>query len=119
MNLRSDAAFAIGDGTATARLMLRAGESRTFALGYDDHAPAVFARLDADQIDETVAYWREWSSQLECGTPYRKLVMRSALVLKLLWMVAKMMLDVSPCRAANCPAPISILLCLTENKGLF
>jgi GH15 family glucan-1,4-alpha-glucosidase len=84
LNLRSDAAFAIEGATATSRFTLHAGEARTFALGYDDHTPAVFARLGAEEIDESIAYWREWSSQLECGGPYRDLVMRSALVLKLL-----------------------------------
>src|SRR5262249_40285931 len=84
LNLRSDASFDIGDATATSRFTLRAGEARTFGLGYDDHAPAVFARLDGNAIDETVAFWREWSSQLDYDGPYRDLVMRSALVLKLL-----------------------------------
>ena len=84
LHLRSDATFAIEDATATSRFTLRAGEERTFALGYDDHAPAVFARLGAGEIEETIAYWREWSSQLEYDGPYRDLVMRSVLVLKLL-----------------------------------
>src|SRR5204863_3174883 len=83
-NLRSDAAFAIEDATAMARFTLRAGQSRTFALGYDDHAPAVFAPLGDDAIDESLAFWRKWSSQLDYDGPYRDLVMRSALVLKLL-----------------------------------
>ena len=44
LNLRSDANFEIDDGTAVARFTLKAGESRTFALGYDDHTPAVLRR---------------------------------------------------------------------------
>jgi len=84
LHLRSDATFTIEDATATSRFTLRAGERRTFALGYDDHAPAVFARLDDDSIDETIAFWRKWASQLDYQGPYRDLVLRSALVLKLL-----------------------------------
>jgi GH15 family glucan-1,4-alpha-glucosidase len=83
LNLRSDARFDVDGPTATARFTLRAGESRTFALGYDDHSPAVLPRLD-DSIDGTIAFWSKWSSQLEYDGPYRDLVMRSALVLKLL-----------------------------------
>src|SRR5437763_8873676 len=84
LHLRSDAALVIDGGTATARFTLKAGEARTFALGYDDHAPAVFAAVDDRAVDETLAYWRRWSSQLDYDGDYRDLVMRSALVLKLL-----------------------------------
>jgi GH15 family glucan-1,4-alpha-glucosidase len=84
LHLCSDAPFDIDDATATARFTLRAGEARTFALGYDDHSPAVFPRLDDQSIAETIAYWREWSSQLDYDGAYRSLVMRSALTLKLL-----------------------------------
>ena len=80
LNLRSDVAEWT-DGVA--RFTLRAGESRTFALGYDEHTPAVLPRLD-EPVDATVAFWREWSSQLDYRGPYRDLVLRSALVLKLL-----------------------------------
>jgi GH15 family glucan-1,4-alpha-glucosidase len=83
LNLRSDARFSIDGGTATTCFTLRAGETRTFALGFDDHTPAVFPRLD-ESVDHTIAYWKKWSSQLEYDGPYRDLVMRSALVLKLL-----------------------------------
>jgi GH15 family glucan-1,4-alpha-glucosidase len=83
LNLRSNARFSIDGATATAHFTLRAGETRTFALGFDDHTPAVFPRLD-ESIDGTVAFWSKWSSQLEYDGPYRDLVMRSALVLKLL-----------------------------------
>ncbi|MEA2336037.1 MAG: hypothetical protein QOE82_44 [Thermoanaerobaculia bacterium] len=84
LNLRSDASFAIDDGTATARFTLRAGESRTFALGFDDHTPAVLPLIDDDAIERTVKFWSEWSSQLAYNGPHRDLVLRSALVLKLL-----------------------------------
>ena len=84
LNLRSDATFEIDDGTATARLTLKKGESRTFALGFDDHTPAVLPPIDDDAIERTVKFWRGWSSQLTYDGPHRALVLRSALVLKLL-----------------------------------
>ena len=87
LNLRSDVAFALGDGTATACFTLRAGESRTFALGYDDHSSAVFPHLGAEataEIERSIAFWKRWSSQLKYDGPYRDFVMRSALALKLL-----------------------------------
>jgi GH15 family glucan-1,4-alpha-glucosidase len=84
LNLRSDAEFVLDGGTATARFTLRDGELRMFGLSYDDHAPAVMPLLQTTEIDETIDYWRRWSSRLSYDGPYRDLVMRSALVLKLL-----------------------------------
>jgi GH15 family glucan-1,4-alpha-glucosidase len=84
LNLRSDAKFEIDDGTAVAHFTLKAGESRTFALGYDDHTPAVLPSISDDTIERTVKFWRGWSSQLTYDGPHRALVLRSALVLKLL-----------------------------------
>jgi len=85
LNLRSDCAFTVGEGTATSRVTLHAGESRTFALGFDEETPAVLPSLDAvSEIERTIAFWRTWSSQLTYDGPYRDLVLRSVLVLKLL-----------------------------------
>jgi GH15 family glucan-1,4-alpha-glucosidase len=87
VNLRSDAKFDIDDGTATANVMLRAGESRTFALGFDEETPAVLPALgdEADaEIERTIDFWRRWSSKLSYDGPHRALVLRSALILKLL-----------------------------------
>ncbi len=81
LNLRHDARF---DDRGRAEFTLRAGERRTFALGYDDHAPAVFLPLDNDDVECTIHYWSRWSSQLAYKGPYRDMVLRSALVLKLL-----------------------------------
>lgn len=85
LNLRSDAGFNIDEGTATSRLTLQAGQSRTFALGFDEETPAVLPSLDAaSEIERTIAFWRTWSSQLTYDGPHRALVLRSVLVLKLL-----------------------------------
>jgi GH15 family glucan-1,4-alpha-glucosidase len=81
LNLRSDARF---DDRGTAEFTLRAGERRTFALGFDDHTPAVFPTLDGGDVERSIAFWSRWSSQLTYKGPYRDAVLRSALVLKLL-----------------------------------
>src|SRR5438270_13304929 len=81
LNLRSDSRF---DDRGTSEFTLRAGERRTFALGYDDHAPAVFPTLDGGDVERSIAFWSRWSSQLTYKGPYRDAVLRSALVLKLL-----------------------------------
>jgi len=87
LNLRSDADFQIDRGTATACVVLRAGEWRTFALGFDDQTPSVLPSLGDEatrEIERTIDFWRSWSSQLTYGGPHRALVLRSALMLKLL-----------------------------------
>src|SRR6185436_8862788 len=65
LNLRSDAQF---DDRGTAGFTLRAGERRTFVLGYDDHAPAVFPSLDED-IGPSTPFLKPWSSQLAYKGP--------------------------------------------------
>jgi GH15 family glucan-1,4-alpha-glucosidase len=81
LNLRSDAKF---DDRGVAEFTLQSGESRTFALGYDDHTPSVLPQLDGDNIQNALDFWSHWSSQLTYDGPYRDAVLRSALVLKLL-----------------------------------
>jgi len=87
LNLRSDAAFSVEKNIATARVTLQARESLTFALGFDDQTPAVLPRIGDDatsEIENTIAFWRTWSSQLTYDGPYRALVLRSVLALKLM-----------------------------------
>lgn len=86
LNLRSDADFVIADGTATSHFTLRAGDSRTLALGFDEQMPAVIPDISdaVADIKRTIDFWRTWSSQLTYDGPHRALVLRSTLVLKLL-----------------------------------
>ncbi|HEX7680492.1 MAG TPA: glycoside hydrolase family 15 protein [Thermoanaerobaculia bacterium] len=87
LNLRSDCEFAVDEGTATSRLTLHAGQSRTFALGFDEETPAILTSIGDEasaEIEQTIAFWRTWSSQLTYDGPHRALVLRSVLVLKLL-----------------------------------
>jgi GH15 family glucan-1,4-alpha-glucosidase len=85
--LRSDASFAADGGEAVSRMTLGAGEHRDFALAYDDRSPAVHPHIGAEasaEIERSIAWWREWSSQLDYDGPYREAVLRSVLLLKLM-----------------------------------
>jgi GH15 family glucan-1,4-alpha-glucosidase len=87
LNLRSDVKFDLAGPDATARFTMHQGEQHDFALGFDDHSPAVFPCIGAEataEIDRSIEIWREWSSQCSYDGPYRQAVIRSALVLKLL-----------------------------------
>jgi GH15 family glucan-1,4-alpha-glucosidase len=86
-HLRSDVPFTIDGGNAFARVSLRAGERRDFALGFDDHTPAVLPHLGDEatrEVERTLTFWRQWSAQCTYDGPYRDHVVRSALVLKLM-----------------------------------
>lgn len=73
---------------AYAHIQINAGERLDFRLVYtraeekqsDEHADTDFDHSLAD----TLAYWRQWASRCTYQGPYRHLVQRSALVLKLL-----------------------------------
>jgi GH15 family glucan-1,4-alpha-glucosidase len=86
--LRSDVAMNVVErGVARAEVIVKCGEKHDFALSYETHAPAVYARINGATdvvIDETLAFWRQWSSQLQYDGPYRDQVLRSALTLKLM-----------------------------------
>jgi GH15 family glucan-1,4-alpha-glucosidase len=87
LNLRSDVRFELAGPDATTRFTLRQGETHDFALGFDDHSPAALPNIGEPataEIDRTIEFWREWSSQSSFDGPYRDAVLRSALVLKLL-----------------------------------
>jgi len=87
-HLRTDVAMQIPErGVARAEFTMKRGERHDFALSYETRAPAVYPRINGEAdmvIDETIAFWREWSSQLQYDGPYSAHVLRSALTLKLL-----------------------------------
>lgn len=77
-----------GDGSrASATLTLHAGERRYLSVALADAAPAILPPLGESaerRIDESVHWWRSWSSKCRYDGPYRSAVMRSALALKLM-----------------------------------
>ena len=70
------------------RLRLRAGEQRWIVLTHtDNHRDARHALHPTDceqQLERTLQYWQEWANKCSYRGAYRDLVVRSALVLKLL-----------------------------------
>jgi GH15 family glucan-1,4-alpha-glucosidase len=85
--LRSSVSLTITDGTARARLPMRAGETLRFSFSYSEQAPAVLPPLDASldkRIDHSVKAWQNWGRHAAYDGEYRDTVVRSALALKLL-----------------------------------
>ena len=88
ISLRSEATFTLdakGDAHATVRL--RAGDTISFSLTFDEEGPALLPPLgDAarERIDRSIAWWRGWSGRATYHGPLREQVVRSALAVKLM-----------------------------------
>ncbi|HVV83779.1 MAG TPA: glycoside hydrolase family 15 protein [Kofleriaceae bacterium] len=85
--LRSNVPLVLDGGRARATVVLRAGEQLTLSLTFDDEGPAVVPPLGAaagERLARTVAWWRGWIARARYDGPYRELVRRSALALKLM-----------------------------------
>ena len=66
---------------------LTAGQKRRFSLTYTKRDIGTIAPLGRDaeaRLSGTVQWWRTWSEQLTYEGPYREMVLRSALTLKLM-----------------------------------
>ncbi|MEH0936982.1 glycoside hydrolase family 15 protein [Micromonospora psammae] len=84
LSLRSEVPLACGDGDATGRVTVRAGDTYRFTLGfahaYEDREPAL---PDADQVvADAVAGWRSWANLHDYRGRYREQVRRSAMVVQ-------------------------------------
>jgi GH15 family glucan-1,4-alpha-glucosidase len=70
------------------KLTLKKGEQVDFILTYADTLDAAEEALAVDgidqQLEETISYWRDWSARSHYEGPHADVVMRSALVLKLM-----------------------------------
>lgn len=73
-------------GEAVARLRLEPGQVRCLILRHDDDEVHPCERYESPgKLAATRAFWREWSRGIDYQGPYRELVERSALALKLLF----------------------------------
>ena len=87
--LHSDLAFKDEEraGRLVARERLRRGDIRWVSFTYDQDEASVVMPLAGqaqDRLDQTVAWWREWSGRCRYDGPHADLVVRGALALKLL-----------------------------------
>ncbi|WP_373048549.1 glycoside hydrolase family 15 protein [Vulgatibacter sp.] len=83
--LQSDRTL-VADGER-ARLVLRPGEQCCFLLTWASEAPAVLPPPESfaeDALALTTTWWRTWAGRMRYDGPWRALVLRSALAVKLL-----------------------------------
>jgi len=77
--------WTIEQSTAITRFELEKGEERWVVLRYDDDDIHPADRYESSRkLDNTAAFWQRWSSRVKYRGPYRGMVKRSALALKLL-----------------------------------
>ena len=77
--------WTVEQSTATTRFELEKGEERWVVLRYDDDDIHPADRYESSRkLDNTAAFWQRWSSKVKYRGPYRGMVKRSALALKLL-----------------------------------
>ena len=83
LSLRSDVPLVIEDGMVRSEGMIRAGDVHDFIFGMRIDGANTHEEADAE-IRHTIEYWRRWSDQLRYTGRHADIVLRSALVLKLM-----------------------------------
>jgi GH15 family glucan-1,4-alpha-glucosidase len=88
LSLRSSIALASNpNGGLSAAVSLKAADEVAFSLTFSEEAPAVLPPLGdlvTEKLNLTLAWWQRWVARSNYDGPYRRHVMRSALVLALL-----------------------------------
>src|SRR5262249_8935865 len=82
--LKADAQFSITEDLAEANFEISAGEQRCFVVSASPLGEIVISELADKLLAITRAFWEEWSAYCRYQGPYRDIVLRSGLVLKLL-----------------------------------
>jgi GH15 family glucan-1,4-alpha-glucosidase len=81
------APLVVEGGSARCRLEVRQRQRHYLSLAYADRDVGVLPPIgEATEraLDDTIASWNAWSERLNCPEPYREVVERSAITLKLL-----------------------------------
>jgi GH15 family glucan-1,4-alpha-glucosidase len=77
--------WTVEQSTATAQFEMEKGGDRWLVLRYDDDDIHPVDRYEsARKLDDTAEFWQKWSSKVRYKGPFRNMVKRSALALKLL-----------------------------------
>jgi GH15 family glucan-1,4-alpha-glucosidase len=87
MRLRSSVPVEIEGGDATARFVLRAGETATFVLEFladEQVSQCGGTHYATESFKATTNFWRAWAGRASYRGRWREMVLRSALTLKLL-----------------------------------
>ncbi|PYL59485.1 MAG: glycoside hydrolase family 15 protein [Verrucomicrobia bacterium] len=88
LNLRSDIELVRNNGAGlSGKLTLKRGDIVAFSLTFSEEGPAVLPPLGnfvREKLKLTIDWWRRWAERAKYDGPYRKQVIRSALVLALL-----------------------------------
>jgi GH15 family glucan-1,4-alpha-glucosidase len=87
MRLRASVPVEIHGGQATARFVLRGGETASFVLEFLDDggaAPCGQKHYVTEAFKSTTNFWRAWAGRASYRGRWREMVLRSALTLKLL-----------------------------------
>lgn len=85
--LRCDRPLQVQPDGAHAAVVLKRGEALQFSLSYAEESPAVLPALGERMraaINRSVEWWQQWAARSSYQGPYREMVTRSALALKLL-----------------------------------
>ncbi|MDP9314402.1 MAG: glycoside hydrolase family 15 protein [Chloroflexota bacterium] len=70
-------------GTLTCRLSLQDGERAAFTLQVEEGAATAAVQDPFAALQATIDFWRQWAAMCTYDGPYRPMVVRSALALKL------------------------------------
>jgi GH15 family glucan-1,4-alpha-glucosidase len=89
LTLRSDLPLRVSADGRSARGLARiqAGERKYLALAYSDEGPAVVPLLGeaaGERLERSARWWRAWAGRCAYQGPYRDMLVRSALALKLM-----------------------------------
>ncbi|HEY2116453.1 MAG TPA: glycoside hydrolase family 15 protein [Candidatus Angelobacter sp.] len=85
--LRCNRPLHVEPDSVQSTIVLKRGETLEFSLSYAEESPAVLPALGErvrTSIERSVQWWQQWAARSKYEGPYREMVMRSALALKLL-----------------------------------